>query len=158
MVAVSPAEPVSIVIRKARPGDIARLFEVWETAVAATHDFVSTEDKAEFATLVRDKYLPAADLDVAVGEDDIAIAFMGMTDNEIDSLFVHADARGTGIGRRLVELAVERHGTLKTEVNEQNAQGVEFWKHMGFRVTGRSELDGQGRPYPLLEMTRPANA
>ena len=144
-------------IRKSRPDDLDRLFEVWETAVAATHDFVSTADKSEIAKLVRDQYLPTADLDVAVDEHGVAIAFMGMTGNEIDALFVHAGTRGGGVGRQLVELAAARHGALKTEVNEQNTQGVEFWQHMGFRVTGRSELDGQGRPYPLLRMERPAD-
>lgn len=102
--------------------------------------------------MVRDQYLPSADLDLAVDEKDVPLAFMGMTDNEIDSLFVHADARGTGVGRKLVELAFTRAPVIFTEVNEQNAQGVGFWKYMGFAEIGRKEFDGQGRPYPLLRM------
>ena len=154
---MSLAKPVTGIVRKAAPRDVEHLFAVWETAVAATHDFVSSEDKQALTKLVKEQYLPSADLDVFVDAGDIPIAFMGMTGNEIDSLFVHANARGTGVGRRLVELAVERHGVVKTEVNEQNAQGVEFWQHMGFEVKGRSEFDGQGRPYPLLKMERPAD-
>lgn len=118
---------------------------------------MSAADKLAIAKLVREKYLPTADLDVAVDENSKPIAFMGMTGNEIDALFVHADSRGNGIGRQLVELAVKRHGFLKTEVNEQNIQGVEFWTHVGFRVTGRASLDRQGRPYPLVTMQRPAS-
>ena len=145
-------------LRKAATGDIDRLFDVWLTAVAVTHDFVAPEDKREIAKLVKDQYLPTADIDVAVDDDDVPIAFIGMSGNEIDSLFVHASARGGGAGRRLVALAIERHRIVKTEVNEQNVQGVGFWKHMGFRVTGRSPLDGQGRPYLLLKMERPADS
>jgi putative acetyltransferase len=37
-------------------------------------------------------------------------------------------------------------------VNEQNPQGVAFYRHMGFGQVGRSELDGQGNPFPLLHM------
>ncbi len=139
-------------IRKAVPADADRLFEVWQTAVEATHDFVSAGDKLEIARLVREDYLPAADLDIVVDSEGVPLAFMGMTDAGIDSLFVHADARGTGAGRRLVELSHSRFPVVTTEVNEQNVQGVGFWRHMGFREIGRSDTDGQGRPYPLLRL------
>jgi putative acetyltransferase len=37
-------------------------------------------------------------------------------------------------------------------VNEQNPQAVGFYEHIGFLITGRSTLDGQGKPFPLLHM------
>lgn len=40
------------------------------------------------------------------------------------------------------------------DVNEQNEQAVGFYLHMGFEVAGRSELDGTGKPYPLLHLRR----
>jgi putative acetyltransferase len=36
------------------------------------------------------------------------------------------------------------------DVNEQNAEGRRG--HMVFEQVGRSELDGQGNPFPLLHM------
>ena len=141
---------MTISIRQSNASDVSRLFDVWETAVAATHDFLSDEDQRAIANLVRDEYLPHADLTVAVDDNDVALAFVGMTDSEIDSLFVHAEVRGTGVGRMLVQFARDDKPVVRTEVNEQNAQGVAFWKHMGFREVGRSEVDRQGRPYPLL--------
>jgi putative acetyltransferase len=143
---------MTLAIRKATPADAERLFDIWHSAVEATHDFVSPADHAEIAELVRDQYLPEADLDLAVDENDLPLAFMGMTGNEIDALFVHASARGTGVGRFMVEHACRQSPVILTEVNEQNGQGVAFWEHMGFRRTGRTEVDGQGRPYPLLQM------
>ena len=145
---------MKIRIRKATAADVPRLFDVWETAVTATHEFVSSPDKVEIAKLVRDEYLPNADLDLAVDENDVALAFMGMSGNEIDSLFVHADARGKGVGRLLCELAFSRGGVIRTEVNEQNTQGVGFWQRMGFRIVERLPLDRQGRAYPILVMER----
>ncbi|RYZ54653.1 MAG: GNAT family N-acetyltransferase, partial [Chitinophagaceae bacterium] len=38
------------------------------------------------------------------------------------------------------------------DVNEQNEMAVGFYRHFGFRVTGRSETDSLGKPYPLLTM------
>ena len=34
----------------------------------------------------------------------------------------------------------------------QNPQAQAFYERFGFRVVGRSPLDGQGNPYPLLHM------
>jgi putative acetyltransferase len=38
------------------------------------------------------------------------------------------------------------------DVNEQNSAARRFYEACGFVVEGRSELDDQGRPYPLLHM------
>jgi putative acetyltransferase len=56
-----------------------------------------------------------------------------------------------GIGRRLVD-HVARPTTV--DVNEQNQAGVAFYRRLGFEVTGRSERDAEGRPYPLLHLRR----
>lgn len=41
---------------------------------------------------------------------------------------------------------------LTTNVNEQNTQAVRFYKKIGFKVMGRSEMDDLGKPYPLLNL------
>lgn len=38
------------------------------------------------------------------------------------------------------------------DVNEQNTQAVGFYARAGFTVTGRSPVDDEGRPYPLLHL------
>ncbi|MEG5438703.1 GNAT family N-acetyltransferase, partial [Enterobacter hormaechei] len=48
--------------------------------------------------------------------------------------------------------AIAEFGVNEVDVNEQNPQGVAFYRHMGFEQVGRSELDGQGNPFPLLHM------
>ncbi|MNX08525.1 putative N-acetyltransferase YjaB [compost metagenome] len=67
--------------------------------------------------------------------------------------FIDPDHRGQGVGRLLVQFALREHPTLTTDVNEQNAQAVGFYEKLGFRQIGRSDVDGQGRPYPLLRLT-----
>lgn len=66
-------------------------------------------------------------------------------------LFIDADSHGKGIGRSLLRWAIEQ-GANKLDVNEQNPQALAFYQHCGFEITGRSALDGQGRPFPLLHM------
>jgi putative acetyltransferase len=139
-------------VRTSRSDDVGRLYEVWRSSVEATHQFLSAVHLGEIDKLVRNHYLPNANLLVAVEDQDIAHGFMGLTANHIDSLFVHADSRAKGAGRLLVSQALAVHDQVLVDVNEQNASGRGFYKHMGFKLHGRSETDDQGRPYPLLHL------
>lgn len=67
-------------------------------------------------------------------------------------LFVHNDFRGKGIGRELIIYAIKNLQATKLDVNEQNSQAVGFYQHMGFSVIKRSELDNEGKAYPILHM------
>ncbi|WVT72563.1 acetyltransferase [Sinorhizobium chiapasense] len=145
---------MTISIRPSRPYDFPRTFEIWRSAVVATHDFLTPEDFAAIETMVRDQYLPAAEFWIAADENDEALGFMGMSGAQIDSLFVHAEARGGGVGRRLVEHAMNLHPVLTVDVNEQNASGAGFYQRLGFETVGRSPVDDAGRPYPLLHLNR----
>lgn len=139
-------------IRTAHPQDRERLFDIWHSSVSATHDFLSAAHVAEIAELVREQYLPVADLLVAVDRHDVPHGFLGATENRIDALFVHAASRGAGIGRLLVRRILDGHGEVTVDVNEQNLSGRGFYEHLGFHVYDRSDQDDQGRPYPLLHL------
>lgn len=141
----------AIRLRPSTEADVDELYRVWRRSVAATHDFVAADDLAGIDRLVRNKYLPGAKFTVACDAEGKVLAFMGMSGSTIDSLLVDADVRGAGIGRRLVEYARRLHPEgLTVDVNEQNVQAVGFYERLGFFVTGRSAVDHQGRPYPLL--------
>ncbi len=141
-----------MIIRRARPDEAHRIFTIWEEAVQATHDFLTPEDRTFFTAIVRDQFLPHARPWVAVDADDVPQGFMEVNDGKIDALFV--SGHGRGIGSLLVAHAAARNAELRVDVNEQNAGAVGFYRAMGFVVTGRSELDDAGRPYPLLHMVR----
>lgn len=139
-------------IRKSIPTDAPALTEIWRASVRATHDFLSSDDFREIEKLVGEQYLPNVEVDV-IEDDGKPVGFMGMTGNNIDSLFIAPDQRGKGIGKWLIAHAQSLNGnTLTVDVNEQNTQGVGFYRHLGFVETGRSETDDQGRPYPLLHL------
>ncbi len=72
--------------------------------------------------------------------------------SHMEALFVDPAHHGAGVGRRLVEAALGRHPDLSTDVNEQNEAAAEFYERLGFERCGRSALDGQGRPYPLIHL------
>ena len=67
-------------------------------------------------------------------------------------LFVDPACHGQGVGKRLMRHAIDTLGATQVDVNEQNPQAVGFYQHLGFVVTDRSRLDGDGRPFPILHM------
>ena len=138
-------------IRPSTPADGERVVRIWREAVDATHDFLASADRIAIEEEVKG-FLPAAPLWLAVDADDRAVGFMLLDGTSMEALFIDPAHRGAGVGRLLVEHALAQHPALTTEVNEQNAQAVGFYERMGFVPSGRSALDGQGRPYPLIHL------
>ncbi len=138
-------------IRRSTPGDGARVLEIWRSAVDATHDFLSAQDRADIEAEVA-AFLPNADLWLAVDAADNAIGFMLLDGAHMHALFVDPAHRGSGIGSLLVQHALNFQPLLTTDVNEQNAQAVGFYLRLGFQSIGRSETDGRGRAYPLIHL------
>jgi len=140
-----------MMIRRSQRHESEKLISIWCRAVDATHDFLSIQDRAEIEVQVRE-FLPNAPLWVATDDHDATVAFMLLSEHHLEALFVDPDARGSGVGRQLVEHALALIPDLTTDVNAQNTQAVGFYQKMGFVVTGRSETDDHGRPYPLLHL------
>ncbi|MDR6176891.1 MULTISPECIES: GNAT family N-acetyltransferase [unclassified Pseudomonas] len=137
-------------IQVGSPADFARLLVVWEDSVRATHDFLEEADIASLRTLIRDQALPAVQLRIYRDDQGIIQGFAGIDGDSLEMLFVSSAARGTGIGRQLVERVIAELGIRRVAVNEQNPQALGFYRRLGFEQVGRSPVDGQGRPFPLL--------
>ncbi|MGE8518382.1 MULTISPECIES: acetyltransferase [Alcaligenes] len=138
-------------IRHSRPEDGQRAVEIWRKAVDATHDFLSVQDRQEIDAMVC-SFLPQASLWLAVDETDYPLAFMLIDQGHMQALFVDPDSRGTGVGKALVLHGLSLHPSMTTDVNEQNEQAVGFYEKMGFKRIGRSPVDDQGKPYPLIHL------
>lgn len=133
------------------PAEYSRLTAIWRSAVNATHGFLSETDRDEIESKLETDYLPAVSLSVAE-LDGRPVGFSGVLDGKLEMLFIDAEGRGGGIGTRLLRHSIKEHDVRSVDVNEQNVQAVEFYTHKGFCVTGRSETDDAGRPYPLLHL------
>lgn len=139
-------------IETATKEDHARLLEVWEASVRATHDFLKEEDLLALKPLLRDQYFDAVELSLARNDAGEIVGFCGVHEDKIEMLFVAPEHRGTGVGTMLALHAITSKGATKVDVNAQNRQALGFYEHLGFCVVGHSPTDPQGKPYPLLHM------
>lgn len=135
--------------------DYAEIVDVWEASVRATHDFLTEKDIEELRPLVLNRYLDAVNLDCVKNTAGEIVGFIGILADRIEMLFVDPEYRGKSVGKFLTRYALEEVGATKVDVNEQNPQAIGFYVHLGFEVIGRSPLDGQGRPFPLLHLKYP---
>ena len=129
------------------------LLNIRESSVRATHSFLTEREIERIKQYVPQALREARHLLVAE-DDGVPAAFAGINGHKLEMLFVSAEKRGRGIGKELLQYAVDVYGVTELTVNEQNAQAVGFYEHMGFRAYKRSETDEQGGRYPILYMKR----
>ncbi|MCA6068490.1 GNAT family N-acetyltransferase [Chryseobacterium sp. RG1] len=139
-------------IRLATSEDYPRIMEVWESAVRATHDFLSEEDLQHFKEIIPKEYLPNLKV-YLITENNEVQGFASVAEVNLEMLFIHDEARGKGFGRTLYQSMKDKTGLTKVDVNEQNPQAIGFYEKMGFKATGRSEKDGSGKDYPIIHMS-----
>lgn len=138
--------------------DRARLMEVWEASVRATHHFLSESDLEQIIPAAREELSRIAPIYCLRDADGSVYAFMSVEQESIEMLFVAPTHRGYGAGRRLVEYAIAAMGARQVDVNEQNHQAVGFYERMGFRAFARTPVDPLGLHLPILHMELPATS
>ena len=131
---------------------IRQLLNVLESSVRATHDFLSEEEIIKIREYVPMAIENVEHLIIAEKESGEPAAFMGIDGNRLEMLFLSPEARGKGLGKRLLQYGIETYNIQELTVNEQNPQAVGFYEHMGFQTYKRTDHDEEGNPYPLLYM------
>ena len=131
------------------------LLAVWEKSVRTTHTFLSEEEIEHIKTYVPTAFHSVQHLLTAETASGEPVAFMGITGDRLEMLFLLPDVRGQGLGRQLLEYAIRNYGVGEVTVNEQNPQAVGFYQHLGFVIYRRTSHDAEGNPYPLLYLKLP---
>lgn len=138
-------------LQKASEIDFPILIDIWESSVRATHDFLPEEEINNLKPLILNEYFHQVLLHKCV-QDGKIVGFIGTSNDNIEMLFIDPQFRGKGVGRVLTKFAIKDLKIEKVDVNEQNLQAVRFYEKLGFKIIWRSELDSQGKPYPILHL------
>ena len=129
------------------------LLSVWESSVRATHHFLEKRDIDVFKKIIEEKdVFNQVNLTCARDTNNNILGFIGVSKQSVEMLFIDSGSIGKGIGKMLLLHAINDLNITRVDVNEQNEQALKFYEHFGFKVISRSELDGTGKPYPILHM------
>ena len=128
------------------------LIDVWEKSVRSSHHFLAEEDLAYYRPRIRDIYFDA--VDVYVIRNPNVVAFMGLSEDMVEMLFVLPSETGKGYGSTLLNYAFEEKHIRKIDVNEQNTEAYQFYINRGYHAIARDEVDADGKPYPIIHLER----
>ena len=147
-------------LRDAVPGDGAAVFEITRRSVAAlASGNYSPEQIAGWMGERTPAYYEALIAKGGMVVAERAGALIGFVDaepGEVTRLFLLSEAAGTGLGRRLLEIGIERAraghiGAIRLE-STMNAEG--FYRKHGFRSLGRGHFSHGlgGEPIEIVHM------
>ena len=129
------------------------LLTIWESSVKATHHFLKPGDIETIKNIIVEKEIfSLVNLICIRNSDNQIVGFLGIAEDKIEMLFIDPEYIGKGLGKKLLLHGIVDLQATKVDVNEQNENAVKFYEHFGFKTISRSELDGQGNPYPVLHM------
>ena len=126
------------------------LIEIWESAVIATHDFLAEADFLYYKSQLP-IYFNHVTLYLFKIDNEIK-GFIGISEDSIEMLFIHNNFRGRGVGKQLLEYVINNFNINKVEVNKQNTQALEFYKYLGFKEVRYSDVDSEGKNYPIISL------
>lgn len=129
-----------------------QLLFLWEQSVRKTHDFLLADD----IRIIRGQVKSSIhEMDTMIGirnNFQTLTAFMGVKGNKIEMLFIAPDFIGMGIGKYLVNYALETLEVKFVDVNLENKNALAFYEHLGFRAYSHTAFDEFGNPYPIVHM------
>lgn len=140
-------------LRPYTPADLDTCMEIWRRASEYAHAFLGDTALDADAILVRTLYIPGAEIIVAEADGRV-VGFVALIGDFVGGLFVDPAHHGRGIGRRLMAAAERRRGPLTLEVYIRNRAARDFYAALGYREILCQINDDQGRPHPLVRMTR----
>jgi len=133
--------------------DYPCLLKIWEKVVKETYDFLKEED-FEFYKFKIPQYFNNLSLFAYRDIKGKIKGFLGVSTEKVEMLFIDTMFTGKGIGKRFMAFAFNNLKINKVDVNEQNKNAVSFFNHLGFKVTGRSQFDREGKNYPVLYLEK----
>lgn len=140
-------------IRPFRAEDTERLVAIWLEASRFAHGFLGEERLQLQSEQVRDIYLHQAENWVIIDNGEPA-GFIGLMDQFIGGLFIDPHVHGKGLGRQVLDHALQLKKSLELEVYALNTQAHNFYLRNSFIETAREPVDAEGLPFAVIHMRR----
>lgn len=138
-------------IREIENKDIDRIMAIWLESTIKAHNFISEEYWKNNYNTVKDVYIPIAETFVYEDKEDIK-GFISIIDNKfIGALFVGTKYQRSGIGKELINYAIDRYKKLNLSVYKDNEKSVVFYINRGFEIVKEQVNEDSGYNEYIME-------
>lgn len=138
-------------IRLYQAADQVALLEVWYRAAVIAHHFLPAEHFEQERQAIACRYLPVAETWVYEDQGQV-VGFISLLGQTVGGFFADPEMQGKGVGRSLMDHAVQLRGPLNVEVFEQNEIGRRFYSRYGFVPVSKSCHDETGLTLIHMEL------
>lgn len=140
-------------IRNISNKDLNKIMDIWLESTIKAHDFIPKEYWQNSYNTVKNVYIPMAETFV-YEEDKCIKGFISIINNEfIGALFVDTYYQGSGVGKELIDYAIDRYKKLNLAVYKGNKKSVEFYINRGFKIVKEQVNEDSGYGEYIMEKT-----
>lgn len=146
-------------IRKATKKDLSRIAEIYVFNNRMNYWPIFKEDGFSFGQLqvvtLVDHYFGKDEIlkNILVYDDGIIKGFIQMNFTEICKIYVDTFFQSEGIGKQIIEYAINEWNANNLWALEKNERAISFYKKHGFNLTGEKKFEEDTIEY-LVQLTR----
>ena len=146
-------------IRKATKKDLSRIAEIYVFNNRMNYWPIFKDDGFSFGELqvvtMVDNYFGKDEIlkNILVYDDGLIKGFIQMNGTEICKIYVDTFFQSKGIGKELIEYAINEYHANNLWALEKNKRAISFYKKHGFNLTGERKFEEDTIEY-LVQLTR----
>lgn len=146
-------------IRKATQKDLSRIAEIYVFNNRMNYWPIFKDDGFSFGELqvvtMIDHYFGKDEIlkNILVYDDGLIKGFVQMKEREICKIYVDTFFQSEGIGKELIEYAINEYGANNLWALEKNERAISFYIKHGFNLTGEKKFEEDTIEY-LVHLTR----
>lgn len=146
-------------IRKATKKDLSRIAEIYVFNNRMNYWPIFKDDGFSFGELqvvtMIDNYFGKDEIlkNIFVYDDGLIKGFLQMKEREICKIYVDTFFQSKGIGKELIEYAINEYDANNLWALEKNERAISFYTKHGFNLTGEKKFEEDTIEY-LVHLTR----
>lgn len=140
---------MEISIRPLQVADLETVVDLWLKSSIKAHSFIEASFWEGQVNAMREVYIPSADTWVADYEG-MLVGFVSLNEEMLAALFVHPFFQGNGIGKQLLQFAMEQSDSLVLSVYKENKRAMDFYRKQGFEAVQEQVDKHTGMPEVIM--------
>lgn len=146
-------------IRKAKAADLSRVAEIYIFNNRVNYFPIFKDEGFSFGELqvvsLVDNYFKKEEIikNIYVYDNGLIKGFIQMNETEICKIYVDTFFQSEGIGKELIEFAIEELRADNLWALEKNTRAISFYQRHGFHLTGEKKFEEDTTEY-LVKLER----